>query len=83
LNDRCIRRINHHPVESDKDCAPERISDTDDWRIWNGDLDDPNNSEADCTAENDSNLEQNNCIEDPECPKQQELSAAPNMPGLV
>jgi hypothetical protein len=83
LNDRRIRRINHHPVESDKDRAPERISDTDDWLIWNDDLDDPNNSEEDCTADDDSNLEQNNFIEDPECPKQQELSAAPNVPGLV
>jgi hypothetical protein len=25
LNNRCIRRIHHHPVESDKDCSPEMI----------------------------------------------------------
>jgi len=31
LNVRRIRRINHHPVESDDDSAPESISDTDDW----------------------------------------------------
>jgi hypothetical protein len=30
LNVRRIRRINCHPVESDKDSAPENISETDD-----------------------------------------------------
>jgi len=33
-----IRRINHHPVKSDEDSAPESISDTDDWLNWNGDV---------------------------------------------
>ena len=30
LNDRRIRRINRHPVDSDEDSLPESISDTDD-----------------------------------------------------
>jgi len=30
LNVRRLRRINHHPVESDEDCAPESIWDTED-----------------------------------------------------
>jgi len=83
LNVRRIRRINRHPVESDEDSAPESISDTEDWLNWNGDLDNPNDSEEDCAADDDSNLEHNNCIEDPECPEQQDVSAAPNVPGLV
>jgi hypothetical protein len=68
LNVRRIRRINRHPVESDEDSAPERISDTEDWLNWNGDLDNPNDSEQDCSADDDSDIEHNNCIEDPECP---------------
>jgi len=76
-------RVNHHPVESDEDSAPERISDTNDWLNWNGDLDNPNHSEEDCAADNESDLEPNTGIEDPECPEQQDVSAAPNVPGLA
>jgi hypothetical protein len=83
LNVRRIRRINRHPVESDEDSAPESISDTEDWLNWNGDLDNPNDSEEDCAADDDSDIEHNNCIEDPECPEQQDVCAAPNVPGLV
>jgi len=83
LNVHRIRRINCHPVESDKDSASESISDTNDWLNWNGDLDNPNDSEEDCAADNDSNIEHNNCVKDPECPEQQDVSTAPNVPGLV
>jgi len=77
------RRINLHPVESDEDSAPECSLDTEDWRNWNGDLDNPNDSEEGCAADDDSDIEHNNWIEDPECPEQQDVSAAPNVPGLV
>jgi hypothetical protein len=83
LNVRQIRRINPHPVETDKDSALESISDTEDWLHWNGDLDDRNDSEEDCAADDDSDIEHNNCIEDPQCPEQQDVSATPNVPGLV
>jgi len=46
-------------------------------------LDNPNDSEEDCAADDESNIEHNNGIEDPECPEQQDVSAAPNVPGLV
>ena len=72
-----------HPVESDNDCAPQSISDTEDWLNWNGDLDNPNDIEEDCAAADESDIEHNNGIEDPECPEQQNMSAAPNVPGLV
>jgi hypothetical protein len=62
LNVRRIRIINRHPVESDEDSAPESISDTEDWLHWNGDLDNPNDSEEDCAADDDSDIEHNNCI---------------------
>jgi len=83
LNVRRFRRINSHPVERDEDCTPEVISDTDDWLNWNGDLDNPNGSEKDRAADDETNIEHNNCIEDRECPEQQDVSAGPNVPGLV
>ena len=66
LNVRRIRRINRHPVESDEDSAPESISDTEDCLNWNCDLDIPNDSERDCAAADESDIEHNTCIEDPE-----------------
>jgi len=83
LNVRHIPGINRYPVESDEDSAPESISDTEDWLNWNGDLDNPNDSEENCAANNDSDIEHINCIEDPVCPAQQDVSAAPNVSGLV
>jgi len=78
-----IRRINRHPVENDEDSAPESISDTEDWLNWNGDLDNPNDSEDDCAVDVESNIEQDNSIEDPECPEQQDVSEVPNVPDLI
>jgi len=83
LNVHRIWRINHHPVERDDDSAPESILDIEDWLNWNGDLDKPNHSEEDCAAANESEIAHNNGIEDPECPEQQDVSAAPNVPRLI
>jgi len=60
LNVRSIRRINRHPVESDEDSASESISDIEDCLHWNGDLVNPNASEEDCAADDDSDIEHNN-----------------------
>jgi hypothetical protein len=46
-------------------------------------LDNPNQCEEDCAADDDSNTEDNNRIDNPECPEQQDVSDAPNVPGLV
>jgi hypothetical protein len=78
-----MRSINHHPVESDEDSAPESISDTDHWLNWNGDLDNPNDSEEYCPVDDEFDIEHNNGIEDSECPEQQDVSAAPHVPSLV
>jgi hypothetical protein len=83
VNVRRIRRINRHPVESDEDSAPERISDTDDWLNWNGDLHNANDSEDDCAADVESDMEQHNSIEDAASSEQRDVSAAPNVPGLI
>ena len=40
-----IRRNNCHAVKSDTGYTSESISDTEDWSNWNGNLDDPNDSE--------------------------------------
>jgi len=78
-----IRRMNRHPGERDKNSAPESISDTDDWQNSNVDLDNPNVSEDDCAVDNESDIEQNTGIEDSDYPEQQDVSSAPNVPGLV
>jgi len=83
LNVRRIRRIDRHAVESDDDSAPTSISDTENWLNWNGDLDNPNESEDNCEADNESDVEQDNWVEDSECPEQQDVCAAPNVPGLI
>jgi len=59
LNIRRIRRITRHKVESDQDIRPESISDTDDWVNWNGDLDNRNDSEEDCAADDEFNIDHN------------------------
>jgi len=83
LNVRRIRRINCHLVESDDESAPESVSDTEDWLHWNADLDITNDSEDDCGADVESDREQDNSMEDPDCPEQRDVSAAPNLPGLI
>jgi len=83
LNVRRIRRINCHPVERDDDWASESYSDTDDWLNWNADLDNPNDSEDDCAADDESDIGPNNGNEDQECPERQDVSTAPNVPRLV
>jgi len=46
-------------------------------------LDNPNDSEEKCAADIASDIEHNNCIEDPECPEQEDVSSSPNVLGLV
>jgi hypothetical protein len=83
LNVRRIRRIHRHAVESKEDSTPESISDTDDWLCWDGDFDYPNDSQENWAADDESHKEHHNGIKHPECPEQQDVSAVPNVPGLV
>ena len=46
-------------------------------------MDTPNDSEEDCAADDESDIEHNNCIEDQDHPEQQDVSATPNLPGFV
>jgi len=69
LNVRRIQIINGHPVEIDEDSAAERILDTENWLKLNGDFDNPNDSQDDCAADDEANIEHNNAIEDPVFPE--------------
>jgi len=83
FNVRRLQRINRHPVESDEDSASERILDTEDWRYSNGDLDNPNDSEDNCAVDIESDIEQDNSVEDPESREQLHVSPALNVPRLI
>jgi len=83
LNFHRIRRINGHPHEIKDDCAAGIISDTEDWLNWNGDIDNPDDSEDDCAADVESHMEPDNTIQDPESPEQLDVSAPPNVPRLI
>jgi len=49
-----IKWIDRHPVASDEDSSPESILDTKNRFDWNGDLDNPNDSEDDWEVDNQS-----------------------------
>ena len=44
-------------------------------------MDNPNDSKDDSAADVESDIEQDNGIEDPECTEQRDVNAAPNVPG--
>jgi len=83
LNVRRIKRIDRHPAESVEDSSPESISDTENWLNWNGGLDNPNDSEDDWEADNESDTELDIGSEVSQTLEVQNLSAAPNVPGLI
>jgi len=83
VNEGWIQTNDQHPAESDENSAPESISDTENWLNWNGDLDNWNVNEDDWEAENASDSAQDTVIEDPETPAQWDVSASPNVPGLL
>jgi hypothetical protein len=58
-----IFNVNHNPVDTDEDNTPQTISDSNHWPHCNYDLNNPNDSEDNCTTDNESDIEQNNCIE--------------------
>jgi len=78
-----IGRIDRHPEESDEDCASDSISEMENLPDWTWQLDNPNASEYDCTADAESDIEQDNGFDDAECPEQRDVSAAWNVPRLI
>jgi len=78
-----IQRINHDPIESDQDSAPETISDTADWLHLNENLYIVNDSDDDCAVDGEIDIGQDHSIENPECSEQQDGRAMPNVPGSI
>jgi len=78
-----IRRIDHHPVESDEGSAPECISDTENWLYWNGNLDIPNHRDDDWEADIEFDIVPDNCSEDPESREQQDVCDTTNVAALI
>jgi hypothetical protein len=78
-----INKIDWRPAESDWDGAPESISNTEYLLNWSGNLDNSNVSKDDWEGDNKSDLEQDNVIQDPETLAQQDVSAIPNVAGLI
>ena len=83
LNTHQIIQIDHYPAERDEDCPPESISDTHNCLNWNGDMDNPNDSEDDREVHNESHMELESGTEDSETPEQRNVIAASNVPGLI
>jgi len=65
------------------DSAPDSISGIEKWLHWNGDFDNPNDSEEDREEDNESDIQLNNMIKNPEVSEQRHWSAALNVPGLI
>ena len=60
LNVRRFKRIDRPSAESDEDSSPVSISDTENWLHWNGDCDNPNDSEDDWEADNETDMKLDN-----------------------
>jgi hypothetical protein len=50
---------------------------------WNGNLENPQNSEDDWKADNQSDMELDNSNEDSETPEQRNVTDVPNVAGLI
>jgi len=83
LNLHQIQRINRHPVKSDEVSTAEGISGAEYWLNCNADFGNSNDSEDDCAADVESDMEQDSIIEDPKSLQQRDLRPVPNVPGLI
>lgn len=64
-----IETIDRHPAQSDEASAPNSLSDTENWLKSNGDSDNPKEIQDNLEAENESDIEEENSINDPESPE--------------
>jgi len=78
-----MKRVNCHPAASDVDSAPESIAIPKECLDRNGDLDNRNMSDYDWEADNESHIELRNGIQAMGSPEDWDVSAAPNVPGLI
>jgi len=80
---RQIKRIDHHPAESDQGSTAVNICNTENWLNWNGDLEVPTDSKDNCKADDESNIEYGNGTMAWESPEHQVVCVAPNVAGLI
>jgi len=78
-----IRRTDCHPLESHEDTKHGNISNTEKFLTWKDNLDIPTDTEDNCITDIEADTEQDNYIEDPESPGQQDVSTAPDVPRLI
>jgi len=78
-----FERINGHPSESVEDSTLESVSDTKNCLNWNSDLHNPNVSEDDREADEQTKVEVDNGIPDPESREYSDVSATPNVSRLI
>jgi len=78
-----IRWITHHPVEDEMDSTPECGLDREHWLNRNGDSDNPNDCKDNMAPEFESDIDQDNGIDDRECLEQRDVSAGRNVPRLI
>jgi len=78
-----MKRVDSHPAGGDEEIALESVSDTENWLDWNGDLDNPNASEDDWEADNESKIELFNGVRDSQTPEQLYVISTLNIPKLI
>jgi len=83
LNVGQIKRLDHHPAGSDHNSAPESIPETENLLDWNEDLDNPNHSEDNWDADNESDIGLHNGKKDPQTPEHGDVNATPSIPGSI
>jgi len=83
LNIRQIKRIERQSAGTDDDSQPESILDTENELGWNGDLDNPTDTEDNWEADNESETELDNGVEHSKPPEQRNVSDVLNIPGLI
>jgi hypothetical protein len=83
FNVRQIRRINCHLARNDEDSDPENILNTENWLDWNGDQENPTDSEDNWEADNESEIELDHSMEHSKTPAQRDVSVVHNIPGLI
>jgi len=75
--------MDYDPAESDMDGAPESTSNSENWLNWIIYVDNPNRSEVDWDATNESKIELGDGIKTLESLEYHVVSVAPNVPGLI
>jgi len=83
LNMHQIEQMDGYPAESDKDSAPDSISNTKIWLDWISDLDNPKSSDDNLEADNKSDIGHDTDIEVPESLEHQDMSTASNVSRLI